>query len=600
MAGFGAGFTRSFEQTRDQQAQKESDMFKLKYADYISQRDKREQLKREDAKNVKLAKSIVGLMPDQPQEAWTYAADLLRNGMSQEQVMKQFRENQAIVAPKANEQVGTAGNNPADPREDLTQSASNSVNAQMTASGMQKPQGDGIFGNIQQILKGPDMEAKVNRRIAETAGISEQELNNTLTDTNYNPEPLAGSDDYQITWKPKGEPVDIGKITSLGEAMGYKNKIDMNPNSTPEERQQAENIYNNFLNQKHDEIKATGEANGTNPGPSRAVMKDANGKPTRNFAYRRIDGLGNESWQDGEGRPVDPAQIIPYNRAMEEQIDKSGPTISKLTEEYNTGVSNLQQMARTSTEMVALATQMPEATSISGDIAQRVDTIVRGVKGIGTIVTGQDLFAKYGGKLRPEDAVSWKKELGINISKLDAAEREVDTLLQRTGDTALVATLMDIKATKLAYMYAATQGQTGRGVNQEEFNNFKAAAIAGGNPKAIKAAANSFIRDQYKTLKDKEAQINLDSESIVRFESEFGGMPFPYQPATRIDDILSRDADLKGKIDAALADETEKNVKKGADKIEVPSWLPKDISPTRWDALSPRGKELLEKKYKGG
>lgn len=594
MAGFGAGFTRSFEQTRDQQAQKESDMFKLKYADYVSQRDKREELKREDAKNVKLAKSIVGMMPDQPQEAWTYAADLLRNGMSQEQVMKQFRENQAIVAPKANEQVGTAGgNNPADPREDLTQSASNSVNAQMTASGMQKPQGDGIFGNIQQILKGPDMEGKVNRRIAETAGISEQQLNDTITDTNYNPEPLAGSDDYQIAWKPKAEKQDFSKVNNLNDAIAYD--VWASENGSDADKMRAKTLVDAYNSSATQQAKNRAIELGNYQEPTRAAIKDQNGGWAGGFANLAPDGNGGMVWKDPQGNTVSEENLYPISDPMEKEIksisEKMGPDFDK----YNEATGNFMRLNRVAGKITKLSKQVPAAMDISGQVLNTFERYKQAGVNIFQTITGQSGSAPLMDKDGRVDIS------GSMLSKLDEAEKimekDLNGPLDRVSKTALAASLLDIQATKLAYMYAATLGQSGRSVSQQEFEAFKHSAMGGGKVEGLQISAADFIQDQYKAIKDQERTLAAGSMAAKNFQQRYN-MPSPIRLDVGVDDLINGDPEVKENFEQSKTDldKASFNQTSQTKSEPLPDMVKKnypDIDEATWKEMDPEQKKLF-------
>lgn len=601
MAGFGSAFAQSFNQANEARARHKEDLFKLQFQNFISQNEKRQEWDRENKKNVEWAKSAVRLA-GQPIETWGEAYKLKSAGMDDDDIMKLLKENTATITPAGTTAGDTSG--PADPRDDLTQSAESSVNAQMAQSGMAPPApGGGLFGKIKDVLN-PNSQSRMQRdslksqqQIADVTGVSLQDVQDTLSGKARTQSDIPGLDDFKVTWTAKndiGKP-DLSKVNNFNDAIAAKTWFDLNGGSEAEKKM-AETLYNNYLHSEHDKAKLTG---GNFFEPSRGILKGPDGNPTKSFVFRTEDGAGNAVWKTSDGKIVQPDQIYPYNENMEKEIDKAGGDIQKSTEEYTSGVNNLQQMARTSTELAALAQKMPQALDLSGNITQTADRFIRGVKGIGTILTGKDLFDKYGGQLSAQDIDSWKQDMGTNISKLDQAEAEASDILQRTGDAAYAAIIMDIKATKLAYMYAATSGQTGRGVTQNEFDNFKAAAMGNGNPEAIKTAAGDFIREQYKILKQKEVDINHNSESIRRFEAQYPGMPFPYQPVVTLDELLKGDADLKSQIDAAMGDKSEDEI----GKIQLPAGItPKileeeGLTSQQFNNLSEKGKALIKRKY---
>lgn len=598
MAGFGSAFSQSFNQSNQAIAEHKEDLFKLKYADFLTQRDKRQEWEQENKRNVAWAKSAARIT-GQPIETWGEIYNLKSSGMKDEEIMNLLRTKTAKVV--SNDEAAQGGPNPVDPRQDVTapqpqpniDTNASPVQQQMQKSGM----GGGFFNTVKDILN-PNSESRSQRdalraekQVADAAGVTVEDIQNTLNHKYESQSDIPGLDDYKVVWSDRddlGKP-DLTKIENLNDAIAAKTWFDLHGGSDLEKKM-ADTYYNNFLHVEYDKNKAAG---GNFFEPSRGVLKGPDGDPTEQFVFRTQDGAGNAVWKTDNGKIVQPDQVIPYDENMEKEIDKGGADLQKAADDYNTGINNLQDMVTTSTELANLAAKAPEGLDYSGSIAQGADRLIRGVKGIGTILTGQDLFAKYGGKLNAQDIGSWESDMKSNMSKLDMAEAEASDILKRTGDAAYYHVIMDIKATRLAYMYAATSGQTGKNVTEKEFNNYKLSAMGGGKPEAIRTSANTYIKSQVNLLKRQEENINKLSEPVRRFKSQYSKMPYPYKPVASLDEILQGNADLKTQIDNAMAAGSEDEI---VPQSTMPDYVKKthpEITPEMWDEMVKAGTDKL-------
>jgi hypothetical protein len=109
MAGFGEGFSNSFNKTQDRKAAQEQDAFQLAYTQYQKNNAQYESDKKADQKAISDAKTIVASLPGVNPGAWTFAAKLLRSGYTASQVEERLTTTKFsdIPTPDGNAQVGT-------------------------------------------------------------------------------------------------------------------------------------------------------------------------------------------------------------------------------------------------------------------------------------------------------------------------------------------------------------------------------------------------------------------------------------------------------------------------------------------------------------
>lgn len=558
MAGFGEGFSNSFSQAVDRRQKQQDDIFKLQYERYITRKDYLDKQNQENAKRVKMAKDLVR-MNGQPEEAWTSAYNLLAGGYDPDKVNKLLQDNVAVIAPTNQAATPGAGDTtstaaPADPRDSMTQAASNSVDAQMASSGMTPPRDGGIFKQIFGRGRQQDMTNNANKKIAGMEGSTPEAVQSTVN-SNLESSPIPGADNLEISWKPRygvgGPRPDFFKASSSADAA--TNLVWAQTYGNPQDVAIAENIFNQQRKLDTEKARANGIATGNISNPSRGWIKNDDGSASDKLVHAVENADGSIEWRDENNKNVDPATIGIYGPDAEKEITRMSPDILKQSQDYNAGLTNLTDMARTADDLANIAVAHPESVNrISGGIASTANDYIRGFKGLGTILTGRNLFAKAeDGKLKPEDYGSWGGVIADNIQSLENSEKELTKLSDRIDDASYWEALAQIKATKLAYQYAATAGQTGRGVSQAEFENYYKSALGGGKPEAIKAGAAGYIQSQYQNLKDQARVAEQFNPAIDNFKNRFGA-PFPYKVVGNVDEYLAGDPKMQAQIQPYL------------------------------------------------
>lgn len=544
MSGFGSAFADSFNATRKREADRKDDMFQLQYRDLISKRDARTKVDQENAKNVKAAKAMVKLS-GQPDEAWTEVYNLKSAGVSDAEIMKQLEANQAVISPNTTASTDTSG--PADPRDDLTTAANNSVDSQMKASGMEPPKSGGIFGRIADAI-GIDRNQDPNRaadgpetspydqtdRVAEASGMTPEEVRNTQN-ADVSGTPIPGLDDNKITWTPKassGTAPDLGRINSEEEAQGA---IDWYASRGMEkEAELARTMLDNQMKITESKIRADAIAKGTMPDITGGAIKNEDGTWTN---VRKTNVNGDTIWTDGLGNQVDAGKVDQDTPAMMRDIDEMTKALDKPTQEYYTAANTLKTTAKAGTGLINIVEQYPEAVGLTNNLVQVFDKYKRGAQNImsilnptvdpetGLMVVSSSAFAK---------ADSMEKDL----------ENQLSGPLGRAKKVAIAAALVDIKTTKLAYAAAAQQGQTGKGVNQQEFEKFYSNIQAGGNPDAMRLGIAEILDEQRDNLSSLSNDLNKNSIYMRKFQQVYG-RPSPFQPVEGPDELLKNDPELQ-------------------------------------------------------
>lgn len=608
MAGFGSAFAQSFNQENDRIAQAKEDTFKLHYADYISQRDYRQKIDLENKKAMNLAKSLVASTPGQPAEAWQATYNNLVNGSSPEAEQKRLQDYQATVNTSATTKPGEgtgvssassapSGQTP-DPRNDLSSAAQSSVSSQMAASGMQQPQGGGIFGKVKQGLhdvfsadgQNQRMGERANQRVAATAGVPQQQVTDTIANANTPSTPLDGVPGASVQWsvKPANWEILRSKVNTLGDAIALHERAKTEGNVA--HIQESKSLVDAFMHEKATEANLNAESIGQSFKYARGFIKGPDGKYDGSVAMPNYHD-GELSWVDHNGKTLDPGQVTPVDKNMETDIKNVSDEMVKPVQDYQSTKNDTKQLIRLSSDISKLAKQHPEAMGASGNISQFTDAFKRAGVNVAVILNPN---------FDPNKPVN-QVDPGV-FGELEKAEKATNGMLKgvtdRNAQNAYYATLMDIQATRLAYMWAKDQGQTGRGVSNADFNHFKDVAMGGGNPAALQKSASDFLAQKLKSVQDQEATLGQGGSAGTYFKQKYQGVPLPWDVGTTMDQEIKSDPELQQSMDYV-------NAGQGPDlsgqvdttsKTPIPPEVAKshpDITQDVWDIMVEQGTDKL-------
>lgn len=539
MSGFGSAFSRSFENARERSAQREDDLFKIKFQQYAANKKKYDDLKAEDAKAVRLAKSLTEAN-GQPSESWSKVYDWVKSGMSEEMINKQLQNGKFEIS------AGEAPDPQTADTPDATQSPANlseaagaSVDAQMQQSGMTPPKDGGLFGGTQN-ASGMDLRSnrneRVDNRISEVTGDSAGDIQKMMdSGGNYTPEPLAGEEGMTVTWKPsKGD--DAWDVKSIEAAK--TNLVKAEESGDPAQIARAQRILDAQIGAVSIQAEAMARAKGEFYEPKGAAIIK-NGE-FAGYAIPRKNAQGEQKWVDPKTNQIlGNDDVVPYTKEMSKDMAEIAEKTQKPAEEYINKAENLASIVLLSKEMQDIATNNPKAAGFAGQAASYLDAAARNISG--TIA----LFAN-----RSAETGEYTTEVLGQIREKEKALE--DKLRNFTGDeiqrTALDAALLDAKATRMAYAYGVSQGQEGRSVAVSEFENFKRNALANGNPVAMKQSTAEFVSGEYNKLKIMEENLNNSNSLMRRFELTYS-FPSPFKPAADVDTLLGSNPDVKSTLD---------------------------------------------------
>lgn len=623
MAGFGSAFADSFNQDQQNKAQHKEDLFRLQYTDYISRRDKQDQIDMENKKNARLAKQMAAQY-NQPQEAWQAGYDYLAAGGSPEGLAKMYNENIAVVDQNSNttkpgEGAIASDAQPADPRDNLTNAAASSVDAQMTASGMktsqQAGQGGGIFGGIKEALGG-NSQARIQRdsqraqeQVAGAAGVPVDQVQKTLGPGGHVPgEPLDGQPGATIKWQPKGQTFEVlrDKANNLGDAQALAVWAD--DKGTPEQKLYANQLLEKFKQLKSSEIAQNAYQLDPSKVPQRGMIrkKDGTGYEDSFVTADYSDGDPmHPKWIDSKtGQEVDPKSVAPIGQNQEKDMQGVAEEASQDMKPLEEQRLQTKNFIRTAHDYIGLLKDTNgkydgKAMDITGDVSQFVDRWRRAGVNIADLVMPKGNI---------EDA-------GSAIAELDSAEKKVrdqlasGKLVDEVSKNAAKATLIDIQGTKLAYQMAAAANGSTKGISNKDFENYKNVVSGGGNPATAAKALNMSIQQSVKAVADTENSVKKGKGKAAYYKGKYPGAPTGFDLGGVFQDDLKADPELsKAMQDISTDASTEENPGQQMDTTpDAPDWAKKagkpivgltgqEISPEQWKYMSPALQEAIKKK----
>lgn len=623
MAGFGSAFADSFNQDQAQKAQHKEDQFRLQYQDYISRRDKQDQIDMENKKNVRLAKQLAA-QNNQPPEAWQAGYDLLSGGASPEYVAKMFSENQAIIKPNSNTvkpgEGATASDAQADPRDSLTHGAQTAVDAQMATSGMKTPQGDEpslfgkVMGGVQEALGGHSQARsardaqRAQEQVAGAAGVPVDQVQKVLGPGGHVPgEPIDGQPDAAITWTPKGSTYQglRDKANNLNDAIALNQWAQAH--GTPEQQQEAKQLVDVYNASRNDAITQQAIATGQGFRIERAAIKTPDGKGyTGDFAYADYSkDQTHPEWKDKDGNVLATEQVSPIGKDQEADMKAVADEASDSMKTLDQQRLDAKNFIRTAHDYIALLKDTKgkydgKAMDITGNVSQFIDRWRRAGVNIADLVMPKGDIEDASGAL----------------AELDSAEKSVrdklasGKLVDAISVNAAKATLIDIQGTKLAYQMAAQANGSTKGISNKDFENYKSVVSGGGNPATAAKALNMSIQQAIKAVGDTEGSVKKGKGKTSYYANKYRNAPNGFDIGSRFEDDIKADPELaKATQDISTDASTEDNPGQQVDNSQtgVPDWAQKatkpiigftgkEILPGAWSRMSPELQEAIRKR----
>lgn len=594
MSGFGKAFSESFRDSRQASAEKEQDMMRMKFTEYTRRQEAYEKTKSEQRKQVRLAKSLVeGKNP----EAWSKVYDWLASGMDEKTVAERIEDGTFTIQSGTPEGT-TAAEGPEVPgtpqvngdNEDLSQAAAGAVDADMKANGMETPADGGVFAkegaapepvaaptatdpsaptevdpaapvdpmappvagedsslNLFGVDRGTP-ESRVDDKMAEVTGKSAEEINRIMSeDPEF--EQLPGVEGKMISWTP-GKGKDLAwEVKSIESAMTNLKRAEVTKD--PVQIANAQAVLDGQIAAVAIQADAVATAKGEKFTPKAAAIMTG-GKFSGWAINTNTTGSGAPVWVDPKTqRQLGADDVFPMDKGMIEITSNIAKETAKESQEYTMAAENFASMTLDYGELVNLVRREPRAVSAIGDAAKYIDTAVRNVKGAIDLVATRDATNS-----EVNSAYTWEGLEGIS-KQTEAIAAKVKTFNGNNLEKlALEATLADAIATRLAYAYGLTQGQSGRSVAITEFDNFKRNVLANGNPDAIQEGASKFLISERDRLSAVEKNLNTNNTYMRHFEETYQ-FPSPFRPAAPLDSIVNANPKVKAVYDAFANMEAE-------------------------------------------
>jgi len=590
MAGFGTAFSRQIEIGEERRAQQKADAFRLKYADFISQRNKVDEWKREDTKAVNKAEAILK-RTNADRRILPWVIEQVRGGADEDDIVTSVttgkfdftQQGGKTEVKPVDQQTVDSGMAPAETPEvpqapEAPQPASNTEllhnNPKNPATKIKFSDKLNEIGSNMQKARQQRLDEYATNEVAGTAGVSPEEVQNTISGDAYQP---AVQDTSGINFTPAPPVREPSKFDTLPEA---QIEYDAAVASGDQDRiTEAERTLRSV-----------------EKGTSKAAEREAIKNGIKNGGLSNIYVNGKyvkttQVQQDADGNPVDisgnpiEGAVIPVDPIQTQRLAEINKTIDKPLQEIASAKAGVKSSLRVYSIMDDLVKKS------NGDVLQPMtsgffrwtDATVHDIAAGAAKVS--QIF-KDTGTLEGQDIPS--------LAELKNAE----TTLQSSGvsDLAQQKALFEVQRAIFAYQLGASLGQEGRNVSEGERKVFFDISSPG-QPETFHKNMSNLILTTAKTLDDKEAQILSSDRGIKQFFADYEFIPSQYEPTSLVEELAnSKDPDVKAAYqnlvsygNSDLMPDPTKNVEGGS----IPPGWDEDL----WGVLTPEEQQKVRSKY---
>jgi hypothetical protein len=518
MSGFGDAFSKTFAQARQNSAEAKRDKIRQQYQKDLVDYEKNIKEKQQDAANERRMKGLADVYLPNQQGAWQYLYDNFRD--LDDGHLKEILENNTITVSKGvAAPSGPSSKADAEGATDMTKSAQTSVNTQMVEAGMPTQDKGGLFDNDTWGAKAKGKrESEFTQRLATVKAESANDIKETAVEGHESP--LSSNPDYKVTIKPKTNNTfeKYGAPKNLMEASHAKARAAASGDRIA--MRIADEAYDRAYAIEKLESSLRKNENGVTEPPMAAIM-NPDGTFSGKFAKNKIDG----QWVDDDGNPVQ--DVKEYDSGAQKETEEILKNSDKEVDEYNGKAISYADTARTVSSAAQLVYSDPSVMTWTGTLSETFSDLNKNI---------QDLKKLFDSSVDSLPDNYMEETLKLEDKLTDALGAGV---MDAMDQKAINKKLFEVYATKIAYADLAQKGQTGTGVNKQEFEIAKKEAMGNGNVIAWKQNMDFILQNGKDNLKLKAATIN-NSGRMRLFENN-RGYKNPVQPAEDIDAILSRD-----------------------------------------------------------
>lgn len=597
-AGFASGFQNSFNRARSEKADRENDMFRMKYADLIRRREQIDEYKKEDAKRVRKAQAMTEGM-NLPDGAWKKVHAWLRDGLDDTEIEKRLKTGKFAATPNTPEIAGPAQDSASQASADApAPEMAGDVDAQMGAAGL----GDAHTPEQTAVATAPEnqfppapkpptsqtsldvpapgqpmvdrdrpapsrMEARVNRRIAETAGIPEDEVQSILSGDSYQPEDI---DDSGISFTASTPEPDFAG--SWAEA-DFKQKHALAVGD-----QQAAAHYAS-QKKSHETWRMLDEL-AKNPSGGQVWM--IQGKPK--FVRPTENGL-----RLPDGQIYQPTEI---DRPTSEEERKEWAGLhekSKEVEAYRKSAGDLAGLYGLGGEIFEIVDKNPEALTATASAAESLTGLAREADAAISLIESSLQKGPQAAQAAKEQAKNLEKSI-------------TDRLLSKQVNNAAEArALLRAKLKLASYRVGALEGAGGSDTSMKELTRLDTMINNSSDPAVFKANLSDLINSYKTRLNVDEGMLNEYNNKINYLKETYGAAPFD-EVVPNIDQFLDSIEDQKVQRGRQLVDGMAPEgelVRKEAEKTKAESDKTGMIPPSAIEFLkkNPNLVGAFEQKY---
>lgn len=532
MAGFGQAFSRGLENARDRRHQSEErekqnianekqDAFRMYYSTFQENQKYLREQERADAKRVRDSEVVAQLTGYDPRAVHS----LLEADYTPQQIQDMY-ENGAEI-----ESIVDATQGKQEP------AANEQTKEMLKGSPQATPQG----APADPLANNPYRD-EFNQKIAAGTGTRLDQVEQAVS---FNPADSTSKKarNLDIKWKlPKKGEKDLTNV-SLSDAYTMKATA-----KTPEQAALADDL----IQAQTTALQVTAMANAKAKANVEGTGFQSPFVVTTNPETGKLELVPGRQLDDGT--IVDQqGNLLPDARPQSVQevqaIQELHKNTSKEVNEYNEKAIQFADAYRLTKEMEVIANNDEGVLGWEGAIAQGADSIVRNSMNTVNLIRNE----LQNNKNTQGDFAGYIANVESDIEKSLADPQILSDNLQVL---ALKSALFDAKAIRMAFLKAASMGQSGRDVSNQDFNRYYTEIKTGGNPGAFRQNNAEWLSAYKSNLDNKAKALNEYNSFVTGFEQAYGYKPGPL--ARKPEDYLQgeynvptiQDTDIKQSPDA--------------------------------------------------
>jgi len=494
MAGFGPAFNRSMELRREAENNKKDDLFKMRFAETLDQKEKFEAREREVAKNTKLAKALLQSTGTNP-SALPTVFNWIDSGMSPEAIQKNLMTGKITVNEKSpvDQQMQSSGMAPPAAQDAPAASTPEPRNTGLLHTDPKNPATKfklpGMFNRTERINR------DVDQRLTEATGMSPEQIAGMKP--NYDPMDESGVQFTPAAPEEQPDPISTVKESAVSLAKATQ-AYNTDPSEVNKKALETAQLRDNALKGAVAWENAQEQGNFSNT----VVSIDPKTKiGTVQLATQTPDG-----YVDMNGQPVPNAR--PLSELEQKELFNLGTGQTEIPK-YIEAVADVGSLTRNFKLADDIVQSDPRVLSslVSGGakLAQRASTELEAIQ---QTLDADGNFTDGTKKAVDENVQMYQEMLGKDVTNL-----------------ALKTKLFDALQVQMAYSLARLEGQTGTGSSNKDIDRFMSMLDSSGDPDTFRQTMANQIVGRISELEQQGQLINEWNGKAKAFAGATGWMP---------------------------------------------------------------------------